>query len=150
MLNPNTVLTTEEKALKKTDPRTPRLNRKQLLAARLVAEGCSPRQVAGQLGTTSRTVNRWKSVPRFQLEVARVHELITIQKSKTQPDRPPDFLFSGGAQLRGRDGRTDHRYPSASQIDRPPLKLIEQADREIESLIADLLQCEPEELRRAS
>lgn len=108
------------------------LTGRQLAAARLVADGLPTLDVAGELKTTARTVNRWKERPDFQAEVRRVHELMAIQRAKGRPHpQPAQRLFS--------PGRSAADYPSARAVDRPPAKSIEQENLEVEAMISQLL-----------
>ena len=48
--------------------------------------GWSSVQLAAELGTTQRTINRWKSSATFQAEVRRLHELMAIQGAGVSGD----------------------------------------------------------------
>lgn len=132
------------------DPILPSLTGQQLAAAQLVAGGLPTKALAGELGTTTRTVNRWKLGAEFRVEVRRVHELIAMQRAKGRPhERPTPRLFSGGVMVRGRSEPADltrlsprraaANYPSTGSVDRPSIKSIEQDSLEVEAMIAELL-----------
>ena len=48
----------------------------------------SSAEVAEQMNTTARTINRWKRLDSFRYEVRRLHELIAMQMSRLTPARP--------------------------------------------------------------
>ena len=72
----------------KTNPIAQRLSARQFAAARWVVQGMSSAEVAEQMNTTARTINRWKRLDSFRYEVRRLHELIAMQMSRPTPARP--------------------------------------------------------------
>jgi len=60
-------------------PKAPTLTPRQLLAARMFVARMRSAEVAVEIGTTRRTVNRWKQTIPFQVEVRRLHELVALQ-----------------------------------------------------------------------
>jgi hypothetical protein len=57
-------------------PNSPSLTPRQLAAARLLILGMGSAEVARRVGTTQRSVNRWKSSLPFQSELMRMHDLL--------------------------------------------------------------------------
>lgn len=81
-----------------TNPSLPRLTGRQLAAARMTAQGVGSADVAKEIRTTQRTVDRWRLTIGFQVEVRRVHELMVLEAAKRGIDRPDaQRLFCGAA-----------------------------------------------------
>lgn len=54
------------------------LSPRQLAAARLIAGGRQPGEVARQLGRTLQGLWKWRRLPQFAREVRRLHERISV------------------------------------------------------------------------
>jgi hypothetical protein len=66
------------------------LTSRQAAAARLFATGLRSADVASQLATTQRSVNRWKKLAGFQIELRRIQNLLVIAPAqRTVPPAAP-------------------------------------------------------------
>lgn len=63
-----------------TNPISKPLTPFQLHAARCLAHGLTTDQAADDVGTTRRTINRWRKLPAFAMEIIRLHELILLEQ----------------------------------------------------------------------
>ena len=86
-------------------------------------------QLAEELGTTQRTINRWKASPEFQAEIRRVHELMAIQSTA---------VSDGGGRASPRP-RARPRSPRPDTVLLERSAALEQEHREVEAMIAQIL-----------
>lgn len=75
-----------------TNPISKPLTSLQLHAARCLAHGLTTDQTAYDVGTTRRTINRWRKLPAFAMEIVRLHEIILLEQviPRARPTSPPE------------------------------------------------------------
>src|SRR5262245_59819043 len=69
------LIASHEKCQTKPTPPHAELTSRQLAAARLLCHGLRTVHVASRLDTTVQTINRWRKLPSFARELARLHDL---------------------------------------------------------------------------
>jgi hypothetical protein len=97
------------------------LTPRQLAAVRLLSRGLSTDDAAGQLGTTRQTINRWRRLPGFTMEIQRLHEMFAMRDvgNRTNLLAPP---LAAGCTHRNR--------PRAAGLKGAPARQVAREERE--------------------